>query len=147
MKKRWIILSVFLIFALSACASRSSQQAAEGPAAVAPAVEESKDAYMNQTAGSVGEQSAREAVERLVIKQAYMRVSVADPAAAMRSVMSMAEGMDGYVVSSNQWNSVDSSGKEYAQTSITIRVPSERLDEAMQNIRDLAADPKMRRAF
>ncbi|HQK04088.1 MAG: DUF4349 domain-containing protein [Anaerolineaceae bacterium] len=142
MKKRWIILSVFLIFALSACASRSSQQAAEGPAAVAPAVEESKDAYMNQTAGSVGEQSAREAVERLVIKQAYMRVSVADPAAAMRSVMSMAEGMDGYVVSSNQWNSVDSSGKEYAQTSITIRVPSERLDEAMQKIRDLAADPK-----
>ena len=58
----------------------------------------------------------------------------------MRSVMSMAESMGGYVVNSNQWNSVDSSGKAYAQTSVTIRVPSERLDEAMQKIREMAAD-------
>ena len=69
-----------------------------------------------------------------------MRVSVADPSSAMRSVMKMAEAMGGYVVTSNQWNSVDSSGKQYAQTSVTIRVPAERLDEAMQKIREMAAD-------
>jgi len=139
MKKRWIFLSIILILALSACASRSVEQSAEMPA-YAPVVEESKDAY--ESAGSAGDQSARESVERLVIKQAYMRVSVGDPTVAMRAVMTMAEGMGGYVVTSNQWNSVDSSGKEYAQTSVTIRVPSERLDEAMQKIREMAADPK-----
>ncbi len=142
MKKRWIFLSILLIFALSACASRSAEQVmeipAEAPAYEAPA-EQSKDAY-NESTGAAGVMSPEETSERLVIKQASMRVSVADPSQAMRSVMSMAESMGGYVVNSNQWNSVDSSGKAYAQTSVTIRVPSERLDEAMQNIRAMAAD-------
>jgi len=142
MKKRWIFLSILLIFALSACASRSAEQFVEEPAYApvyeAPA-EQSKDAY-NEEMGAAGVMSPEEATARLVIKQASMRVSVADPSQAMRSVMSLAEGMGGYVVSSTQWNSIDSSGKEYAQTSVNIRVPSERLDEAMQKIRELAAD-------
>lgn len=144
MKKRWIFLSILLILALSACASRSAEQVEEAPgyapAYEAPAALESKDAYTYAGAGSAGVTSPEETTTRLVIKQASMRVSVADPSLAMRSVMRMAEGMGGYVVTSNQWNSTDSSGKAYAQTSVTIRVPAERLDEAMQKIREMAAD-------
>ncbi|MEL7644920.1 MAG: DUF4349 domain-containing protein [Anaerolineaceae bacterium] len=141
MKKRWIFLSVLLIFVLSACASRTAEQIMEAPVepAYSPAVEGAKDAY-NESMGTAGVMSPEETTERLVIKQAYLRVSVADPSQAMRSVMSMAEEMGGYVVTSNQWNSTDSSGKAYAQTSVTIRVPAERLDEAMQKIRKMAAD-------
>jgi hypothetical protein len=142
MKKRWILLSILLILALSACASRSAEQTmvlpAEAPGYEA-APQESKDAYTYESASAAGVPSPEEAA-RLVIKQASMRVSVADPSSAMRAVMSMAEDMQGYVVSSNQWNSVDASGKQYAQTSVTIRVPAERLDEAMQKIREMAAD-------
>lgn len=144
MKKRWIFLSFLLVFVLTACASRATEQAAEAPALAVPTeapAQASKDAY-NDSSGSQGVASSEEASERLVIKQASMRVSVADPSQAARSVMSMAEAMGGYVVNSNQWNSTDSSGKAYTQTSIMIRVPAERLDEAMQKIREMAADAK-----
>jgi hypothetical protein len=50
--------------------------------------------------------------------------------------------MNGYLVSSNQWNSSDESGKSYIYSAVTVRVPAERLDEMMQKIRNLAADPK-----
>ncbi|MEN6555113.1 MAG: DUF4349 domain-containing protein [Anaerolineaceae bacterium] len=144
MKKRWIFLSFLLVFVLTACASRATEQATEAPAYAVPTeapAQASKDAY-NDSSGSQGVASSEEASERLVIKQASMRVSVADPSQAARSVMSMAEAMGGYVVNSNQWNSTDSSGKAYTQTSIMIRVPAERLDEAMQKIREMAADAK-----
>jgi hypothetical protein len=144
MKKRWIFLSFLLVFVLTACASRATEQAAEAPALAVPTeapAQASKDAY-NDSSGSQGVASSEEASERLVIKQASMRVSVADPSQAAQSVMSMAEAMGGYVVNSNQWNSTDSSGKAYTQTSIMIRVPAERLDEAMQKIREMAADAK-----
>jgi len=144
MKKRWIFLSFLLVFVLTACASRATEQATEAPAYAVPTeapAQASKDAY-NDSSGSQGVASSEEASERLVIKQASMRVSVADPSQAAQSVMSMAEAMGGYVVNSNQWNSTDSSGKAYTQTSIMIRVPAERLDEAMQKIREMAADAK-----
>jgi len=139
MKKRWILLSIVLVLALSACASRASNAPVE-MAPYAPSAQQSKDAGSYGESSSAGSSSAAGSSERLVIKQGTMRVSVADPSSAMRSVMKMAEAMGGYVVTSNQWNSVDSSGKQYAQTSVTIRVPAERLDEAMQKIREMAAD-------
>lgn len=143
MKKRWILLSILLILALSACASRSAEQTMVLPAEASgyeAAPQESKDAGSYGESGSAGLNSSAGSIDRLVIKQGSLRVSVADPSSAMRSVMKMAEAMGGYVVTSNQWNSVDSSGKQYAQTSVTIRVPAERLDEAMQKIREMAAD-------
>ena len=80
-------------------------------------------------------------MERLVVKRAEMRVSVADPAEAMHTVVQLAESMQGYVVNSNQWNST-SDGQTYINASVMVRVPAERLDEMMQKVRDLAADPK-----
>jgi hypothetical protein len=59
----------------------------------------------------------------------------------MRTVVQWAESMQGYVVNSNQWNST-SDGQTYINASVMVRVPAERLDEMMQKVRDLAADPK-----
>jgi uncharacterized protein YihD (DUF1040 family) len=50
--------------------------------------------------------------------------------------------MGGYTVSSNLYKSYTSSGVEVPQANLIIRVPAERLDEAMQKIKDMTGDPK-----
>ena len=138
MKKSWKILSLLLIFLLMGCASRQSAEEAF-PVPTETAGEPSKSADSGTTLVSSDAQG--ETTERLVVKRAEMRVSVADPAEAMRTVVQWAESMQGYVVNSNQWNST-SDGQTYINASVMVRVPAERLDEMMQKVRDLAADPK-----
>jgi len=138
MKKRWKVLSLLLIFLLMGCASRQSAEEAF-PVPTETAGEPSKSADSGTTL--VSSEAQGETIERLVVKRAEMRVSVADPAEAMRTVVQWAESMQGYVVNSNQWNST-SDGQTYINASVMVRVPAERLDEMMQKVRDLAADPK-----
>ena len=138
MKKSWKILSLLLIFLLMGCASRQSAEEAF-PVPTETAGEPSKSADSGTTL--VSSEAQGETTERLVVKRAEMRVSVADPAEAMRTVVQWAESMQGYVVNSNQWNST-SDGQTYINASVMVRVPAERLDEMMQKVRDLAADPK-----
>ena len=138
MKKRWKVLSLLLIFLLMGCASRQSAEEAF-PVPTETAGEPSKSADSGTTL--VSSEAQGETTERLVVKRAEMRVSVADPAEAMRTVVQWAENMQGYVVNSNQWNST-SDGQTYINASVMVRVPAERLDEMMQKVRDLAADPK-----
>ena len=143
MKKRWKVLSLLLIFLLMGCASRQSAEEAFPVPTEAPQtgvdMEESKSADLGTAL--VSSEAQGETTERLVVKRAEMRVSVADPAEAMRTVVQWAESMQGYVVNSNQWNST-SDGQTYINASVMVRVPAERLDEMMQKVRDLAADPK-----
>jgi len=138
MKKSWKILSLLLIFLLMGCASRQSAEEAF-PVPTETAGEPSKSADSGTTL--VSSEAQGETTERLVVKRAEMRISVADPAEAMRTVVQLAESMQGYVVNSNQWNST-SDGQTYINASVMVRVPAERLDEMMQKVRDLAADPK-----
>jgi hypothetical protein len=141
MKKSWKIMSLMLIFLLVGCAARSSQEESPSIPAEPPRVEmdTGKSAETGQELAS--QSMAAEPMERLVVKRAEMRVSVADPAEAMHTVVQLAESMQGYVVNSNQWNSTNN-GQTYIYASVMVRVPAERLDEMMQKVRDLAADPK-----
>jgi hypothetical protein len=141
MKKSWKIMSLMLIFLLVGCAARSSQEESPSIPAEPPRVEmdTGKSAETGQELAS--QSMGAEPMERLVVKRAEMRVSVADPAEAMHTVVQLAESMQGYVVNSNQWNSTNN-GQTYISASVMVRVPAERLDEMMQKVRDLAADPK-----
>lgn len=141
MKKSWKIMSLLLILLLVGCAARSSQEESPSIPAELPRVEmdTGKSAETGQELAS--QSMGAEPMERLVVKRAEMRVSVADPAEAMHTVVQLAEGMQGYVVNSNQWTST-SDGQTYIFASVMVRVPAERLDEMMQKVRDLAADPK-----
>lgn len=141
MKKSWKIMSLMLILLLVGCAARSSQEESPSIPAEPPRVEmdTGKSAETGQELAS--QSMGAEPMERLVVKRAEMRVSVADPAEAMHTVVQLAESMQGYVVNSNQWNSTNN-GQTYIYASVMVRVPAERLDEMMQKVRDLAADPK-----
>ena len=79
--------------------------------------------------------SSVETVERLVIKNANLSVAVENPVAKMEQIMTMAEAMGGYVVSSNLWYYTLANGVEVPQADVMIRVPAQRFDEALGGIK------------
>jgi len=80
-------------------------------------------------------------VNRLVIKNAEMAIVVRDPKADMAKISQLANEMGGYVVSSNLYQSYYGPNSiEVPEATITIRVPSERLDEALTRIKEDAVE-------
>jgi hypothetical protein len=108
-----------------AAAPTSAPAATQAPAAVLPGPGVVNDATV--------------ATERLVIKNASLSLVVKDPAAAVDSITAMAEGMNGFVVTSNVYQtSTDSAGNKIMQAQITIRVPAENLQTALNQLKGMA---------
>jgi len=81
------------------------------------------------------------AEERLVIENADLAIVVKDPKARMKEIADMAKEMGGFVVASNIYQSTYGPNSiEVPEASITIRVPSEKLDEALERIKKDAVD-------
>jgi len=75
-----------------------------------------------------------DASERIVIKNASLEIVVNAPDESMQSISQLAEQMGGFVVSANLYKTQTSDGQEVPRASITIRVPAEKLDEALTKI-------------
>jgi len=73
--------------------------------------------------------------ERMVIKNADLAIIAEDPAQSMSEIGQMAEGMGGFVVESYLYQQTLSSGVQVPPATITIRVPAEKLDEALSQIK------------
>jgi hypothetical protein len=99
------------------------------PAAEAPAMDPSAS-----FSGTVDNAASPPSAERLVIKNASLSVVVDDPQSSMASIGALAESMGGFVVSSYLYQSTLASGIEVPSASITIRVPAERLQDALAQI-------------
>jgi hypothetical protein len=78
--------------------------------------------------------------ERLVIENADLAIVVTDPKVRMAEIAKLASDMNGYVVSSNLYQSYTSLGKEVPEATIVVRIPSERLDEALSKIKEGAVE-------
>lgn len=78
--------------------------------------------------------------ERMVIENADLAIVVTDPKTRMAEISKLASEMGGFVVSSNIYQSFTNMGTEVPEASIVIRVPSERLDEALDKIKAGAVD-------
>ena len=79
--------------------------------------------------------------DRLVIKNADLAIVVRDPEARMKEISAMATEMGGFVVSSNLYQSYYGPNSiEVPEATVVIRVPSERLDEALARIKEGAVD-------
>jgi major membrane immunogen (membrane-anchored lipoprotein) len=141
--KRLIFVSIIAVVLLTACGSyRSANRSLSndsqkftglpaesfggGAAPEAPAPEPS-------AAQGAGQQSV--GIERLVIQNAELTIVVADVDAHMKSVEALAVEMGGYVVSSNRYQTQTGNGKSVPVGQAVIRVPSERLDEALDKIK------------
>lgn len=79
--------------------------------------------------------------ERLIIQNVDMSIVVADPKERMGEIGEMAVEMGGFVVSSNLYqSSYGPNNIEIPEGSITVRIPSEKLDEALEKIKENAVD-------
>ena len=74
-------------------------------------------------------------VERLVIRNANLTLVVEDPAASADEIADLAEAFGGFVVNSNVYQTTFAEGIFATQANITIRIPAERLDEALDQIK------------
>lgn len=134
------ILLTICIFALTLVGCASAMQSAEvsrgapdfaeeGFYVEAPAAEPFSD-----EAVSAIEFESVESTERIVIKNANLEIVVNAPDESMETIGRMAEEMGGFVVSANLYMAQLSDGQEVPRASITIRVPADRLDEALTRI-------------
>lgn len=80
-------------------------------------------------------------IERIVIQNGNITIVVADPAQSMETIKQMAKEMGGFVVSADLRNATLSNGSEVPRASITIRVPSEQIDEALRRIKAESSQP------
>lgn len=144
MRKSTIIVALLVLVLLAGCAK---QQSAEQPATSADMGRQVAPEMAPAPVEAPSMQNANEgkglaSTERMVVRTAQMRVSVADPAIAVMQVSRLAESYGGFVVSSTIYESSRTETMVYQGSYITIRVPSAKLDEVMSKIRALAADPK-----
>ena len=92
------------------------------------------DYTKSEAAGNAGSgvSSGTPAVDRMIIWNAQISLTVKDAQEAMDRVQAMARQLGGYTVSSESWLSDDQ-----LNTRLTIRVPAAKFEEAMAQLRGL----------
>jgi hypothetical protein len=73
---------------------------------------------------------------RMVIKDASLSIVVEDPGVTMDAISTLADTLGGYVVSSNLYQTQTAGGQDVPQANISIRVPAEKLDQALETIKN-----------
>ncbi|MGQ9833319.1 MAG: DUF4349 domain-containing protein [Candidatus Villigracilaceae bacterium] len=81
--------------------------------------------------------------ERLVIQNVDLTIVVADPKMKVEAVATLANAMGGFVVSSNIYQSQTEIGIPVPEASMTIRVPAEKLEEALTEIKSDAVEVRV----
>lgn len=149
--KRILPFSLIIIAGLILAACGSNSRSLQSPvipdlySGGAPAPQE--DSFAPPAAGAPEARSAEQAaansgsgisaatVERIVIKNADLVIVVSDVEGRMKNIQIMAEKMGGFVVSSNLYQSYTNDYIEVPEAQIVIRVPSEKLEEAIDQIK------------
>jgi len=108
--------------------------APEMPAAtMAPMEGEKSAADSYNSAGGNAVPPAQQ--DRLVIQNADLALVVKDTKAKMDQMSAMAQAMGGFVVSANLYQTTTPNGDQVPEGSIVIRVPADRLEEALKQIK------------
>lgn len=139
MGKKWIVLVSAIVLAslLAACATsqpavvekvivQEAERVAYAPGAV------DGEGYM---AADVDEALTSATQDRMVIYTVDLELIVKDTSATVAQLESLATEMGGFVSGSNSWKDGDQ-----LRASVTLRVPADKLGDALAQIRDLALD-------
>jgi hypothetical protein len=133
-KKSILILSMLTLLVVGCAAPMpATQRDAETGVVKEAVVERSSAPSANYQAGAAKESQPE--AKRIVVKNASLSIAVDDPARSMDTISEMAEEMGGFVVSANLYQVGLESGAKVHRATITIRVPVERLDEALTRIK------------
>jgi len=144
MIKRLPFLMILAALLLSACA----------PAAIpAPGADQAESrgggstGFAPPAATAAPELGARASdattTERLVIKNATLSLVVKDSAASVNSISTLADGLGGFVVSSNVYQtSTDAAGNKIMRAQIVIRVPADKFLPAIEQLEGMTVTGK-----
>lgn len=150
MFRKLFLFTLLFALALSACApvaatpmAYSADAMDEGfygggaapmaaPAPMELAAEAENKAAYDSAAQTVGGAAP---VERMVIKNATLSLSVPNPAESAETIGKLAESIGGFVVASNVYQETLYDGRKAPRASITIRVPAEKLTDALAQIK------------
>jgi hypothetical protein len=126
-----IVVSITLIVVLAACSSaRAPEQAGMDFVESVPSSEMQPVSVSSNAIGQTDQGG-----ERIVIKNADMTIVVTDPAVSMDRINRMAEEMGGFVVKADLNYTELNNGRKVPRAVAVIRVPAERLNEALDKIR------------
>jgi len=146
MKKNilWISL-VIAMLVLSACAKSASPTSNDQKVIFQGAPEAMEMPLASDSSGAAGAPSTANsgtaAIKQMIIMNANLEIAVDDPGASMSAIQKMAADMGGFTVSSNIYKTYTSDGVEVPAASVTIRVPAEKLNDALDQIKALTGDP------
>jgi hypothetical protein len=148
MRKHWIIASILIMTMISTgCAAARSAPVQFTEPSIIEAPAEGRVQYdavesfeAPQAENAVEIQTGSSITERLVIRNADLTIVVTDPAKSAQRIGQMAETMGGFVVSSNIYQTTYDSGIRADRANITIRVPADRLDEVLEDVKDDAVE-------
>lgn len=134
------LFALSMLLAGCSAAATSNTDLYESPAfepAAAPPERQAmgEGAYIDKDVAAYAQDQSAASAERLVIKNANLSIAVDDPLKSMDTISDLAESMGGYVVSAEMYQQQISDGVKVPQVRITIRVPAERLNEAMDAIK------------
>ncbi len=105
-----------------------------------PAAAPAYDASADGSRSTVGNGIAPAAQDRLVIQNADLAIVVKDPKARMAEISKLANDLGGYVVSSNIYQSSTATGKEVPEATVVVRIPADKLDDALAQIKQGAVE-------
>ena len=139
MRKKIIFLSLIVIL-MSSCASKSVVGYApeimmESDASMSRGVADSFAGNADNSVYSEEGLQVQESQVRMVIKNASLSIVVEEPGVSIEAISKMASDLGGFVVSSNLYRTQTSNGLEVPQANITIRVPADKLDQALADIK------------
>lgn len=145
MKRKFYIRTLAIVsgliaftWLLGACASTASMGERDSGYAPIPA-EVSEEMRAEQEtvsrSASLANYDEAQTTERLVIQDASLAIVVSDPSSILDEIATMADEMGGYVVSATLYQTETSDGVQIMEGRITVRIPAESLNEALELIK------------
>ncbi|MGE5073973.1 MAG: DUF4349 domain-containing protein, partial [Anaerolineae bacterium] len=141
-----VLLILLMVLLMAACAPAAATQVAPlaaptmAPDLYSGAVEErpaaTAAAPLSPSQPNMGAQSYGP-LDQMIIKNAELRVLVADTDRALDGVTQVVTDVEGYVISSRVWYQ-DHFGTNYKYATLTIGVPVDQFEPALRRLRGLA---------
>lgn len=134
---KYLILVGILIIAVLLAACGSAQAPSDTAAGQRDMLVEKQAAAMSDEASAQTQNTTADpGGERIVIKNANLSLVVDDPSGSMDAISRLADEMGGFVVAARVYQDQIESGAKVTRAEITIRVPSEKLNDALSSIKD-----------
>ena len=141
MIKRITVLIVLALL-LSSCGSQAVQEVSMRDGGLSSNADFAGESFAPEAEESIAldsslkmEKSTADQSNRIVIKNANLSIVVEKPVETMDAISELADELGGFVVSSNLFRTNTERGLEVPQANITIRVPAESLDQALEVIK------------